>query len=103
MCSMSREDIDAGLSDWLDEPERAELRAEVERLIRESPELGLLRADWERLTELLRTSGQCPGGEVEWDRLRERILRTSVDQSASAAASPPREADDADGSAAVGR
>jgi hypothetical protein len=77
---MNREQLEASLSAWLDEPGRANLRAELDRLIRDTPALGALRADWERLTELLRSSGECPRGRVEWNQLRQQILTAVLRQ-----------------------
>lgn len=69
---MELEDFEKLVSQWLDHPQDAELRAAVERATAESPELERLRDEWVRLDQLVR--GAAPGVDrVDWPRLQQRI------------------------------
>jgi hypothetical protein len=70
---VNREEFEQLVSRWLDEPQREDLKAAVERAVAGSDELARLRDQWQRLGELIRAAALEPAG-VDWQRLRRRIL-----------------------------
>jgi hypothetical protein len=69
---MNRETLEQLVSEWLDRPERDDLRAAVEAAVAESPALESVKDEWLRLDRLVR--GASPGvAGVDWSRLREHI------------------------------
>ena len=75
---MERDDFERKLSEWLDKPQCDKLRAMIDRAVAQSPRLRPLRADWQRLNDLVKSSGAAPEG-VEWQRLRQSILEAVLD------------------------
>lgn len=75
---MERETFEQLLSDWLDEPQRDELRARVDAAAADSDERGALRAAWERLDGLIRAAPDVTR-LVYWPRMRERFLGAVAD------------------------
>jgi hypothetical protein len=69
---MDREIFEQLVSQWLDEPERDELRTQVEQAAAESDELARLWDEWLRLHQLVRDA--LPGTEsVDWAAFRQRV------------------------------
>ena len=75
---MEREDFERKLSEWLDRPQCDKLRAMIDRAVAQSPRLRPIRADWQRLNDLVKSSAVAPDG-VEWQRLRQSILKAVLD------------------------
>jgi hypothetical protein len=69
---MNRETFEQLLSEWLDEPERDDLRARVEAALAETPALASIRDQWQRLDQLVR-SAFPGGGRVDWSHFRRRV------------------------------
>ena len=82
---MEHDDFERKLSEWLDRPRCDKLRAMIDRAVAQSPRLRPIRADWQRLNNVLKASGGAPKG-VAWRALRERILKAVLD----ADEGPPR-------------
>ncbi len=78
---MNREEFEQLVSRWLDEPQREDLKAAVERAVAGSAELTRLRDQWRRLDELIRAAAVEPAG-VDWPRLRRRILSALCESAA---------------------
>ena len=79
---MEREDFERKLREWLDRPHCDKLRAMIDRAVAQTPRLRPIRADWQRLNDLVKSTGHTPDG-VEWQRLRQSILQAvlaSVDR-----------------------
>lgn len=60
------------VSRWLDEPNRPDLRAELDAALREQPELAPLLMQWQRLQALLRPEAATLDN-VNWARVSARI------------------------------
>lgn len=75
---MEREDFERKLSEWLDRPQCDKLRAMIDRAVAQSPRLRPIRADWQRLNDLVKSSAVAPDC-VEWQRLRQSILKAVLD------------------------
>lgn len=56
------------VSQWLDDPSRVDLRAQIDAAIAENPPLGAIFAQWERTEAALRSAARVPTG-VDWQRL----------------------------------
>ncbi len=70
---MEREDFEQKLSEWLDLPHCDKLRAMIDRAVAQTPRLRPIRADWQRLNDFVKSTGDAPTG-VQWQRLRKSIL-----------------------------
>lgn len=70
---MNREAFEQLVSAWLDEPQREDLKAALERAAAGSEELAHLLDQWRRLDQLIRAPALAPS-RVDWQRLRERIV-----------------------------
>ena len=71
---MEREDFERKLSEWLDRPHCDKLRAMIDRAVAQTPRLRPIRAEWQRLNDFVKSTGDAPAG-VEWRRLRKSILK----------------------------
>ncbi len=71
------------LSAWLDDPQNAELLAQVSAAADSSAALGRLRDEWLRVAELLRAAGES-AARVDWARLQERIRAAIADEAGAA-------------------
>jgi hypothetical protein len=69
---MDREAFEQLVSEWLDQPERADLRARIEAAVVESPAFGRVRDEWLRFDRLIRGAG-LHTGRVDWPHFRLRI------------------------------
>jgi len=69
---MTREDFEQLVSQWLDQPERQDLRAEVERAAAASPALKSLLDEWIRLDRLIRAP-EHPAAGLDWKLFQREI------------------------------
>ena len=76
---MDRESFERKLSEWLDNPQCDKLRAMLDRAVAQTPRLCRVRADWQRLSDALKSTAIAPDG-VEWQRLRRRILKAVLER-----------------------
>lgn len=83
---MTREEFERLLSDWLDEPLRADLYGLVESACAESPELANLREAW-RVSHAITRETPAELRNVDWRAQRERISAT-IDGEIAAIMSP---------------
>ncbi|MBI5863891.1 MAG: hypothetical protein HZB38_05180 [Planctomycetes bacterium] len=74
---MNRAEFERLLSDWLDEPLRADLFALIERAGKQSPELAALRDQWRRVHALTRDDPK-PLASVDW-ATRPAAIRAAID------------------------
>jgi hypothetical protein len=72
---MQRDAFEKLVSAWLDEPQRDDLRRQVEDAVRAAPELA---ADWEAWQRLAGALGGCPAAldNIDWGRVQARISQT---------------------------
>ena len=69
---MDREAFEQLVSEWLDRPHDAELRARVRVAVERSPDLARLLDEWTRLDRLVRDSSAAPLN-VDWKRFTSRV------------------------------
>jgi hypothetical protein len=69
---MQRDAFEQLISDWLDEPQREDLRAQVVAAVQDQPELRDVLGEWRGLEPLLREHAPAPTG-VDWERFAGRI------------------------------
>lgn len=69
---MDRETFEQLVSEWLDEPQRDDLRARIEAALAETPALASIRDQWQRLDQIVR-SAFPGGGRVDWSHFRRRV------------------------------
>lgn len=70
---MYREAFKQLVSEWLDQPDRDDLRARIDAAADASAELAELRDEWLRLHRLVR-EGRPPVESVDWQRFRARTM-----------------------------
>lgn len=70
---MDRATFEQLLSEWLDQPDCAELGARVEAAIQEQADFARVRDEWLRLGQLLGRFARTAPNNVDWQRLRQRI------------------------------
>jgi hypothetical protein len=70
---MTREAFEQLVDAWLAEPERTDLRAQIDAALRAEPQWATLLDEWQRFDQALRRGLSAPEG-VDWERLKARIL-----------------------------
>jgi hypothetical protein len=69
---MDREAFEQLVSEWLDQPERGDLRARIDAAAAGLPAQAAVKDEWLRLDRLVRDA--CPSaGRVDWRRFRQRV------------------------------
>ncbi|MBU0639098.1 MAG: hypothetical protein KKB50_09560 [Planctomycetes bacterium] len=71
---MQPEAFEQLVSQWLDEPQDAELHARIDAAAADSVELARLRDEWTRLDRLIRAA-RPTGLTVAWSRQKQRVMR----------------------------
>ena len=79
---MTREAFEQLVDAWLAEPQRADLKAQLDAAVRAEPQWAALLDEWQRFDQLWQRGSAAPEG-VNWGRLKTRIL-TAVQQDADA-------------------
>jgi hypothetical protein len=82
---MNRDAFEQLVNTWLAEPDRDELKTQIDAAIEAEPELANVLDEWRRFDELLRRGCPVPGG-VDWSRFKTRVV--------AAAAQDARDEDD---------
>jgi hypothetical protein len=81
---MDREAFEQLVSAWLDQPQRDDLRLQIEAAVAESRELARVRDEWLRLDRLVRSC--LPGVDgIDWRRLQEHIAAALAPDAADTA------------------
>lgn len=70
---MDRETFEQLVSQWIDQPERADLRSQIDAAASESGELNRLKEEWLRLGRLLRYAPPSLD-RVDWPRFQQRVV-----------------------------
>jgi hypothetical protein len=70
---MTRDAFEQLVDAWLAEPQRADLKAQIDAAVRAEPEWAPLLEEWRRFDQLLRRGCAAPQG-VDWPRLKARVL-----------------------------
>ncbi len=70
---MTTEQFEQILAAWLDEPQRADLRVQVDAALRENPEWTPMRDQWLRIDQVVRADAPALD-RVDWSRVKQRIL-----------------------------
>jgi len=74
------------VSAWLSEPDRADLRAQIDAALAAQPELAAIFDEWRRFDALLARGWSTPAN-VNWPRLKDRIV-ANLDQPQAIDAEP---------------
>lgn len=78
---MDRETFEQLVNQWLDQPERADLRERIDLAVATRADLRVLLDEWIRLDRLIRGANLAPAA-VDWIRLRREIDLRTAPQSA---------------------
>jgi hypothetical protein len=78
---MTRDAFEALVDAWLAEPQRADLKQQIDAAVRAEPQWAVLRDEWQRFDQLWRRESAAPDG-VDWGQLKTRILAAAQQDAA---------------------
>ena len=78
---MEREAFEQLVSQWLDQPDRADLRERIDLAVAADPELRALLDEWLRLDRVIRAAAHA-SHTVDWGNFRERI-QSGIDETSA--------------------
>ncbi len=70
---MTRDAFEQLVDAWLAEPQRADLKAQIDAAVRAEPQWAALLDEWQRFDQFLRRAYAGPEG-IDWGRLKTRTL-----------------------------